>query len=1697
MKQIAQKTQAILSTWALIFGISLTIPAQAVSYSSEATNISSVPLYIGANIPPLVMLDISKDQQLYKKAYNDYSDLDGDGQLETTYKHSIDYYGYFDSYKCYDYSTANSRFEPVSNTTTKYCAGNWSGNFLNWVAMSRMDSVRKLLYGGTRSTDTATETVLERAYIPTDAHSWAKYYNGADIAQLTPYNPPTTTPSGSIGGADNSYASAAVTIGNGTKKFRSSGITVCRGDQLKLSIDASNYMIGYVSALNSGECNTSFEITVDASGVVGAGSSTSGWTVGNLSGTGISFCNTTDFNTALPNSQTNTNPPLIKVAKGNFALWAANERWQCLWREQTSNPAGSNTPGSTRNNGNKASLSGLAASMMEPRNDTHGLPVSNGSYVARVKACVSSALLGKEKCKLYPDGNYKPIGLLQTYGDPGLLQFGLMTGSYTKNVSGGVLRKNIGPLSDEINVSTNGTFKTAPSAGNIINTLNKMRMWGYWSGTGAAAAGFYNNASPNGDSCAWQLTSITQGNCTSWGNPMSEIFYESLRYFSGKSATSAYTYTDAGSKDNSLGLPLATWIDPLSKANYCAPLNVVVFNASVSSYDDDLYTVDVSDIGVASGTTAATLANLVGDGEGITNTTRFFGKIIGTGATPSTDSGFELCSAKTVTALGQVSGICPEGPTIAGSYQMPGLAYKAHTNKIRSTLPTSATDTTSVSVSSLLPATDTKSLKVSTYGVQMATNVPQIRVAVLGETTPRVIIQPAYRLFNAPPQGGGALVDMRIVAQTSTATTASGTIYLNWEDSEQGGDYDQDMWGVLTYNLNIATNTITITTKTIAESTGSGQGFGYIITGTTKDGPHFHSGIENFSYTDPTNISVTPTTRINASGGCNVCTLGDAATTATYTLGTASAAPLNDPLWYAAKWGGFKEDSTGNGLPDQTAEWDIKTSTGANGSDNTPDNYFFVSNPLYLENALDKTFVAILASSSASSVATNSTSLNTGSRIYQARFNSNDWSGNLFSLSISTSGVVACAPPDCPCTAPSCIDSAEKVTAQDWNTSRNILTYSDSTNDGVAFRWANISTNQQTILNQNGAGVTDSLGTQRLDYLRGDASNEGTASTTFRKRSTTKLGDIINSNPQYVGPPAAGHPDSDYATFHTSYLNRTPMVYVGANDGMMHGFNACTSTNVNCTTSADQGKELLAYIPSKSYQNLSKLGEQNYSQIGSHRYFVDGTPSIEDAYININSTNQWRSVLVGGMGAGGQGIFALDVTNPTDSAQTAPTFTEANAASLALWEFTDSNDADLGYTFGQPQIAKMANGKWAAIFGNGYNSTYTCAAPCSTGPVDTIAGSGHAVLYILFIEQGIDGTWTPTTDYIKIDTNSTNLTSLGDLTNPNGMSAPFVADIDGDGKANYIYAGDLLGNMWKFDVSSSTSTSWGVAFSGPPLFTAQDSATPANRQPITTRPEVMPHPNGGYFVMFGTGKYLEKSDAANQLQLSPSCPTTTGQPCFYGQSYYAIWDQQGLTGGTAPISGTGNLLQQSVLGTVIVGVDEYRVTTSNDTSTDWSIATGKKGWYLDFPDNDITNKLSKTGERVVFNSILRGGRIIFTTLIPSDIPCKAGGDSWLMELNAFNGNRLIISPFDTDKNGVFNSSDQVTFSSQNVFVSGRKSNIGITPTPTVIGGDSSSGKPPKKEFKITSGSSGKTESIVESTGGGVLGRITWRELLGN
>jgi len=1665
-KQLLRKTVAVAALFCMT----------TQSTFAALLTLSNVPLFIGASVPPQVMLNISKDQQLFKKAYNDYSDLDGDGVLEITYKHSVTYYGYFDSFKCYNYNVANLRYEPASVTADKYCAGQWSGNFLNWVSMTRMDAVRKLLYGGYRSTDGSTTTVLERAFLPTDAHSYTKFYAGQidqatgdvidnDIHKLTPFAGISHLPPATASPTDR-------TIGTGSHTLSTTTTNYQIGHQVRMTASTGTgtggIMLGHITAISAG---TSITVQVDAT--AGAGQGTN-WNIENMTRVGLTFCNTTlggntgPLGTGTPSSgstqarsQSNTNPPIIRTASGNYALWASNERFQCYFQEEGTSPARSTALGGTRSNGNRSGFSGLFSGGYEPTRAANGL--AQIDYVARVQACVTG-LLGQERCKQYSDGNYKPIGLLQEYGDVGLIHFGLLTGSYNRNISGGVLRKNVGTFTNEVNTGTNGTF-ISPAGGGIVDTLNKIRIIGYHYNQG-----LYNNAFPNGDSCAFQLVNITQGNCRSWGNPTAEIYFESLRYFAGTtSPTGVFDTTDSnGTTGIPGGLTTASWpstsTQVLNDDNYCSPLNVLVFNASVSTNEDDGQMSSLAAIN--SGSTVQTLTNTVGANEPGTEAVTganefFFGKVAGAG---SGSAGFELCSAKTASGLGDVVGICPEGPTLGGTYHIAGLAYHSRVNRIRSDI-------------AAVPAADTRSLKVTTYGISLATNVPTLPIRVLGDTSPRAIIQPIYRLSIAAGLGGGALVDIKLVNQTVTATSSRGSLYLNWEDSEQGGDYDQDMWGLLNWCMQVGgdttscpgqpANTISITTRTIAESTGNPQGFGYTISGTSKDGPHFHSGIENFNFTDPSNVTVVPGGFTNASGGCSTCNVGDPATSVVYNLTAGTARNLRDPLYYAAKYGAFT-DSNGNNLPDLQSEWDSKLANGVAGQDGTPDTYFLVSNPLGLESALDRAFISILSNASASSVATNSTQLQTGTKIYQARFNSNDWSGQILAFPVQLDGTISTTPD---------WDAGQVINSQ-APTDRVVLTFNDATTvrDGVAFRWpanpasptsTEISPNLVTALNTAPTTfIDDGRGQQRLDYLRGDSSQEGATVTSFRQRPTSKLGDIVNSDPTFVGAPNAGIADVAYEAFRLTYASREPVIYVGANDGMLHGFNGGTSANA--------GKEVLAYVPSKAHPHLSKLTSKTYV----HRYFVDGSPEVQDAFV----ASQWRTVLVGSMNSGGQGVFALDVTDPS-------TFSEANAADIAMWEFTDADDPDLGYTFGKPVIRKLANGRYAAVVTGGYNNSEADGNASTTG---------SAVIFILFLEgpTGPNRTWVPNVDYIKLDS------AVGSAGTPNGFAPPFVADVDGNGAADYIYAGDLRGNLFKFDVRSTTAANWALATNRVVLFTARDASGVA--QPITSPVEAVLHSNGqGFVVTFGTGKYLEPTDP---------------NPPFQEQTQYGIWDKNDsptTVSVQTTITGRTQLLQQTFITGVSATGGDFLVITQNqpDWSSDTSPPTADDaptkhvGWYLDLaPPN--------AGTRVVSRPVVQAGRLIFTTLIPSTTTCQFGGTSDLWAIDPITGARIDAPVFDTNGDGALNNADMVNVGGQMVYVSAVRSTIGILPTPTIIKATGSSGGMSGTgsqmfgttttlvagssgillSYAIVPGSSGLNASFLLGLGASG-GRVSWREIV--
>ncbi|KJV05074.1 pilus assembly protein [Methylocucumis oryzae] len=1504
-----------------LLGYSLSTPVLALTFSQT-------PLYISST-EPRVMIVSSRDHQLSIKAYTDYSDINGDGNLDITYTDTIEYYGYFDANKCYDYSS--SQFNPTGpvSTGTHQCDGTkWSGNFLNWASMTRMDVVRKTFYGGYRSTDTtgaAGVTVLERHFLPVDIHAFVKVYNPGSSATLNYYVPS--------------------------------------------SIVGSNTSLSF--------CNVSNSTNTNSTG-------TSAFTIPN---------------------------PLIRVAAGSWPQWDSSEVTQC------------------------ATGSGTRPSSVI------------GDYVARVKVCDSTIGL-ESNCKIYTHPTtgvqtIKPIGLLQQYGDVNVdkrVRFGLMTGSYSKNKSGGVLRKNVGFIannnnydvtsssicgnnnsSDEIDVCTGAFINQGSSQAGIINTLNRLRIAGFrYNSSGGNASHQYSCNSPG-------ILTFSNGQCVDWGNPLSELYLESLRYFAGVGVTSTFNTDDS---TYLASLPQLTWNDPLPSNEWCALCNIIVLSTGLNSFDTDQPTTELASFTPTGGSTAInaiSLTNTIGgaDYENINGQSYLIGD---NGSTAN-----KQCTAKTITNLATARGICPEVPGIEGGYNIAGLAYATKSIDLRPNYASKRNDrwgATGINKDWALRQ------PITTYAVQLAESLPSfsIPVGASGSITFLPSCQanstgsaPAWTstatgwrncsLTNLFVNDNVAMSDVGTDTSAKSKTcsgngTTSQCFTIAWEDSTWGNDYDMDVMQRLGYCVGSACSTfkmlcpdtssayatigpwtgisssqIVIATCAMQAQAGHALTFGYTLTGTTADGPYYpilRPGGSNF------NVGSTRPSGVTA------------ANSSTYNQGSSTAKLLENPLWYAAKYGGFIESNPTSGTPqpDLVSEWDTQNNlTGAAGADGQPDNYFNIRNPANLIKALSNVFDrASQPDASSSSVATNSTNLKVKSRIYQAKFSSADWSGQLISYKINTTPLI---------TFDEEWDAGELINSL---SSRVILT-KGATGDGVAFDYGNLTTSQQALLNQNENATVDDCGEERVAYLRGDTSNEGSSSQTmscgvstvtrFRKRNSSILGDTVNSNPWYIGPPSAGYSDASYAgynAFRLLHKDRTPMVYAGANDGMLHGFNAqldFSNDEIGVPT-ADAGKEKLAYVPTEVYKNLPRLSSQTYNK--NHRYFVDGSPMSADVDLDSSATNDWRTVLISGMNSGGKGYFALDVTDPA-------TFSESGAspANTLLWEF---NEADMGYAFNLPpvdlltndakQIVRMANGKWAAILGNGYNSSL-----------------GKAVLYIVFIEDGIDGTWA-SSDYIKIVADAP-------VSQDNGLSTPIPFDSDGDGIVDTVYAGDLKGNMWKFlvgpnyddetdqataSVTSSPAT-WKVGLSGNPLFIAKDSG--GNIQPITTPPEITSHPVGGQLVLFGTGKYLETSDNTN---------TST-------QTFYGIWDRNkaNVTVGNR----SSSLLEQTVTDTETTSGGTYR--TISQKQINWRPSSGGSnadctgsctpthmGWFLDLPT---------VKERAIAVPKLINGIIFFNTLVPSTEVCDAGGTGWLMSLNYESGGQVTTHAiYDTNASGSINKDDQ-------------------------------------------------------------------------
>ena len=510
---------------------------------------------------------------------------------------------------------------------------------------------------------------------------------------------------------------------------------------------------------------------------------------------------------------------------------------------------------------------------------------------------------------------------------------------------------------------------------------------------------------------------------------------------------------------------------------------------------------------------------------------------------------------------------------------------------------------------------------------------------------------------------------------------------------------------------------------------------------------------------------------------------------------------------------------------------------------------FATDNVKQLSDALvDALSTVVRRRGTASPISVSTGILNSDSLSYQTVFDSSDWSGSLLARSIDgqfSSGPVTWDA-GCLLTGGECeITGQGNLPTPDWDQDRQIITSSNIVGTGTAFRWNSLSAAQKALLNTDpGSGLDDQLGAKRVAWIRGDRSNEQSQDGPLRDRRSL-LGAVVHSGAIYVGAPAAGY-DHDwpafspeqqaeeqgqgYAKFAETHQERKATLYVGANDGMLHAFDARA------------GEERFAYIPWAAYPNLAELTEPGAAFVP----FVDAAPVIRDAFVG----GQWRSLLVGALRRGGQGIFALDVTSPE--------ITEANAAGLVLWEFNQEQDADLGYTYGQPFITRLAHGKWVVLLPAAYNSDDSEIPP---------VGSGNGVLFVLDASSGAL--------IRKFDLGSQGA----------GLTSPIAADLDGNDITDYAYAGDLAGHLWRFDFQSEQTVQWSVA-----LFFDPD--TPGAR-PITAQPRLLRDATTGRpRVLVGTGKYLEPEDRTAEIPI---------------QAFYGLLDQ-----GPLPIT-EDQLRRRSVL----------------------------------------------------------------------------------------------------------------------------------------------------------------------------------------
>jgi type IV pilus assembly protein PilY1 len=657
-----------------------------------------------------------------------------------------------------------------------------------------------------------------------------------------------------------------------------------------------------------------------------------------------------------------------------------------------------------------------------------------------------------------------------------------------------------------------------------------------------------------------------------------------------------------------------------------------------------------------------------------------------------------------------------------------------------------------------------------------------------------------------------------------------------------------------------------------------------------------------------------------------------------------------------------------------------------------------------------------------SSIAVNGASLNSNSKSYVAGYDAVNWSGRLKALPIDATTGATGANEIWSATGLGAINASNQFVVNDPGKlddpnyvvgNRLVMSY----NGASAIEWRNFPTATPVTdpfwlpLSKNSSGTADANGQNRLNYIRGDRTKEQSQTGGIFRNRGSRLGDIVNSKILYLGKPVSNYGDAAYQTFKRPIGSgsRANMLYVGANDGMLHGFDAAT------------GVEKLAYIPQGIAQgNLRKLTDPNYT----HQYFVDGTPFAGDAKVGTSTpdNNPWKTVLVSGLGGGGKGYVALNVTNPANfSVGNVPNLVSAD--SLVIADTTASTDADMGNMFITPAIdpqdasrssqivrvnaSNAVKHRWALVVGNGYNSTHEAPVlivQYLDGANDAVTGQKEIkkISPCISVSSASAGVFDNACAYKT----NTGLTSNG--LSSNGLSTPRLVDLNDDGIVDVAYAGDLLGNVWKFDLSSQNPAEWKTSFTNEPLFKAKSG------QSFTTAPYVDSNftAGSGVQIHISSGKNLTAVDQTStgtettyslwdNSRFGPVVVNPNATPLVYK---FTISDLSATRINTSNVI-PNTLVEQTIALTPFTdsGNDYY---TSSSNPVDYGRTSAPdRGWYMDW---------KKPGQRVLRNSKSFDGQKIsvYSTVpssatVPSNVEsCTPGVNSeknFLTILNMFTG----------------------------------------------------------------------------------------------